>query len=190
MRWWYNLLMNELGSLLLGRRDTIEAATAWGRSILRYRPCATIGEQTIWTMDRVLHLVRNRLVDGNRASMRTLHGSLLQLLTVHALHLCSVSLSHHHLFLMSMHLNVVSFSHLALTLTLAGLLISAVLIMASHELPIAAEIWRGPLRDILLSGRRHRKGLRLRGWLSVVLMLTRVILSQVGNGEAMAARRY
>ena len=97
-------------------------------------------------MNGILNFVGDRLMDGNGAGM-ALNGSLLLLLAMHSLHLLTVSfsslaLSHHHLFLMTLHLEVVSFPHLPLT----KLLFSQLAVTPLHHFSVPAEIWWRMLR--------------------------------------------
>lgn len=141
-----NLLMNELWSLLLWCRRPIQTASTCRGSILLKASSAAIGEQAIWSMDGVLNLVCNRLMNGNGPGM-ALDRSQLLLLTEHFLHLLSLAfsclaLSHHHLLLMALHLDIVSFSHLPLP----ELLFPHLSITPLHHLSITAEIGGRVLR--------------------------------------------
>lgn len=107
-----------------------------------YGPCTAVGKEAVGTVNGVLHFVGYRLMDGNGASV-ALNRSRFLLLAVYSLHLLTISLSgfvlsHHHLFLMSLHV-LVPLSHLSLT----KLLFTQFAITTLHHFSVAAEIrWR------------------------------------------------
>lgn len=153
--------------------------------------CTSIGEETIWTVDRVGNLGGDWLME--RDCGMTLDGRALGvlLLSIHAIKLFSLvcfSISHHHLLLLTKMLHVGAFSMLAFT----EFEFAHVPFTHVSELPFAAVIRGGMLRQGVSNGAELvTLGLWGRG-LSVVLvtlLMTWRALSQIGDGQAMACWR-